>query len=85
MSGRPSELRGGERLRVSYILAAIAEKSRGQDRISGPSWAQPQRRAKRGREQIRRFFEGRRESISAMIRERKALALVREKASVKDA
>lgn len=75
-------------LKVSYLLAAIAEKE-GIKALEEDLKAELERSLKDSksddqRDQVRRLFEERRESISGLIRERKAMAFLREKASVKD-
>ncbi|MDE1976768.1 MAG: trigger factor [Elusimicrobia bacterium] len=73
-------------LRMGYILAAVAEKEKiaatDEDIKSELDKDLGQAKTPADAEEIKKFYERRREDIAAMLRERKTLAFIREKASV---
>ncbi len=73
-------------LRMGYILAAVAEKEKiaatDEDIKSELDKDLGQAKTPADAEEIKKFYAHRREDIAAMLRERKTLAFIREKAAI---
>jgi trigger factor len=75
-------------VRISYILSSIAEREKIQavdaDLSAELDKSLADAESDQQKDEIRRFFEEKKETISSMIRERKTLQFVREKAAITD-